>query len=285
MRTVRAVTVIGVTIAPVAALTGKLMNVTPGVKNVNDIDSPITMHADYNVKDQDIPTYVRSASVSVSTWIDRVDLMLKGAEESGRGSWTDRNLYFIIGVKPQDNAARWWVNLNRGLKEPKKRCSYLKKASIRRYGERLNRAVAEWRVNSGVGMAGESYADFGAGLRSAAGRDKVSERVLVAAFIRNLGRTIRSLLLQDPKPKRLEKTIKKATKYEYPYVNVVQGTTNMGPPRAVVPTTHMMPMISNTVEEPDEVAQQQQANEAERDPSTIPLYTNPNGLFKYLTGT
>ncbi|OWY91535.1 hypothetical protein PHMEG_00039845 [Phytophthora megakarya] len=45
--------------------------------------------------------------------------MLKGAEETGRGNWTDRNLYFIIGSKLHDDAARWWVKLSRGPKESK----------------------------------------------------------------------------------------------------------------------------------------------------------------------
>ncbi|KAE9179615.1 hypothetical protein PF002_g27772 [Phytophthora fragariae] len=98
-----------------------------------------------NVKDLELPTYVPSPEVSVSTWIDRIDLILTGAEESGRGSWTDWNLYFIVGGKLQEDAARWWVNLNRRLKEHKKRWSYLKRALLRRYGERLDKATAEWR--------------------------------------------------------------------------------------------------------------------------------------------
>lgn len=38
-----------------------------------------------NVKDLKLPSFTPSPKVSVSTWIDRVDLALKGAAESGRG--------------------------------------------------------------------------------------------------------------------------------------------------------------------------------------------------------
>ncbi|OWY93052.1 LOW QUALITY PROTEIN: hypothetical protein PHMEG_00037690 [Phytophthora megakarya] len=267
---VRVATMIGVKAAPVAAApTVTKMTDARDVKNADNEDTMIDRHTDYNVKDLDIPTYVPSPDASVSTWIERVDLMLKGAEETGRGNWTDRHLYFIIGSKLQDDAARWWVNLNRGLKESKQRWSYLKKALTRRYGEKLDSAVAEWRVNSRVLMAGESYADFGAGLRSAAGRNKVREKVLVAAFLRNLDRTTRSLLLQGPKPKTLEKAIKQATKYEDPYSNVAPGTATVGPPRATAASTsYMMPMMSTTgqtalipgvgaIDVPDEIVQQQ----------------------------
>ncbi|OWZ16707.1 LOW QUALITY PROTEIN: hypothetical protein PHMEG_0009458 [Phytophthora megakarya] len=38
-----------------------------------------------SVKDLELPTYVPSPSVSVLMWIDRIDLRLKEARESGRG--------------------------------------------------------------------------------------------------------------------------------------------------------------------------------------------------------
>ncbi|KAE9056248.1 hypothetical protein PF010_g31836, partial [Phytophthora fragariae] len=48
-----------------------------------------------SVKDLELPTFTPSPKVSVSTWIDRVDLALKGAEGSGRGKWSDSALYYI----------------------------------------------------------------------------------------------------------------------------------------------------------------------------------------------
>ncbi|KAE9107067.1 hypothetical protein PF005_g21439 [Phytophthora fragariae] len=66
-----------------------------------------------NVKDLDLPTFTPSPDMPVSTWIDRVDLALKGAEMSGRGKWSDHELYFILGNKLLENAASWWVDINR----------------------------------------------------------------------------------------------------------------------------------------------------------------------------
>ncbi|OWY91839.1 hypothetical protein PHMEG_00039416 [Phytophthora megakarya] len=53
----------------------------------------------------------------VSTWIDRVELVFKGAEISGRGTWTDRELYFILDNKLRDTAAQWWVDMDRRQRE------------------------------------------------------------------------------------------------------------------------------------------------------------------------
>ncbi|OWY91840.1 LOW QUALITY PROTEIN: hypothetical protein PHMEG_00039415 [Phytophthora megakarya] len=46
--------------------------------------------------DLELPTYVPSPSVSVSTWIDRIDLILKGA----RGEQTDGRRCEVVG-EPQ----------------------------------------------------------------------------------------------------------------------------------------------------------------------------------------
>ncbi|GMF36741.1 unnamed protein product [Phytophthora fragariaefolia] len=73
-----------------------------------------------SVKDLELPTFPPSPKVYVSTWIDRVDLALKGAEESGRGKWTDFALYYMLGNKLMENAARWWVNMNRQLPKRKR---------------------------------------------------------------------------------------------------------------------------------------------------------------------
>ncbi|OWZ20531.1 hypothetical protein PHMEG_0005034 [Phytophthora megakarya] len=134
--------------------------------------------------------------VSVSTWIDRIDLILKGVEESGRGKWSNRSLYFITGNKRMEDTARRWVNLNIRLEPRKQTWKYLKKGLFRRYGERLDKSVAEWRVNSHVMMPGQTYADVAAGLRQAAGRNHVSERVFLAQFYRCLDKTTRKLVLQ-----------------------------------------------------------------------------------------
>ncbi|POM62689.1 Gag-pol fusion protein [Phytophthora palmivora] len=66
-----------------------------------------------SVKDLELPTFTPSPKVPVSTWIDRVDLALKGAAESGRGEWSDKALYFILGNKLMENASKWWVDMDR----------------------------------------------------------------------------------------------------------------------------------------------------------------------------
>jgi hypothetical protein len=97
-----------------------------------------------SVKDLELPTFTPSPRVSVSTWIDRVDLALKGDEESGRGSWSDRSLYFIMGNKRMENAAKWWVDVDGRMPDRKRTWTNLKKALLRRYGEKLDKSAAEW---------------------------------------------------------------------------------------------------------------------------------------------
>ncbi|GMF44401.1 unnamed protein product [Phytophthora fragariaefolia] len=60
-----------------------------------------------NIKDLELPTFTPSPKVSVSTWIDRVDLALEGARSSGCGRWSDAELFFILGNKLMDSASRW----------------------------------------------------------------------------------------------------------------------------------------------------------------------------------
>ncbi|KAE9052466.1 hypothetical protein PR001_g470 [Phytophthora rubi] len=95
-----------------------------------------------HVKDLELPTFTPLPKVSVSTWIDRVDLAMRGAAESGRGKWTDKALYFILGNKLMENAAKWWVDIDRRLYDRKWTWTYLKKAFLRRYGEKLDKSAA-----------------------------------------------------------------------------------------------------------------------------------------------
>ncbi|EGZ21245.1 hypothetical protein PHYSODRAFT_285574, partial [Phytophthora sojae] len=69
------------------------------------------------IRDLDLPTFLPTPLTSVTTWIARVDLALEGARLSGRGEWTDQELYYILGNKLQDSAARWWVQLDRKLRD------------------------------------------------------------------------------------------------------------------------------------------------------------------------
>ncbi|KAE9022946.1 hypothetical protein PR003_g13570 [Phytophthora rubi] len=72
-------------------------------------------HRRKNAKDLELTPYKPSPTVSVSTWITKVGLAVEGARISGRGHWTDEELYFIVGNKIQDNAAGWWVQMDQEL--------------------------------------------------------------------------------------------------------------------------------------------------------------------------
>lgn len=250
-----------------------------------------------SVKELELPTFTPSPKVSVSTWIDRVDLALKGAEESGRGQWTDRALYFIMGNKLMENAARWWVNMDRRLKDRKRRWTYLKKALLRRYGERLDKSAAEWRVNSRRMWPGETYADYAAVLREVVGKNRVSERVLLAQFYRCLDKTTRKLVQQKPKPKTLEKAVAKATKIDDPMENVALGMSNIGQAWATAPSPYLVPMagtMGQTMVIPGVggaglpagmAAMAGHAGTAGSEGGGVALFTNPQGVWNDYSGT
>ncbi|OWZ03914.1 LOW QUALITY PROTEIN: hypothetical protein PHMEG_00024277 [Phytophthora megakarya] len=173
-----------------------------------------------NVKDLELPTFTPSPKVSVSTWIDRVDLVLKGAAESGRERWSHKSLYFILGNNLMDKASKWWVDMDRRMPERKRTWKNLKSVLLCRYGEKLDKSTAEWRVNTDD--AREIHADFAAGLRDVLGRNKVSDRVLFAQFYRNLDKTTKKLVIQKLKPRMLEEAVEKATEIDDPMDNVAQ---------------------------------------------------------------
>ncbi|KAE8958610.1 hypothetical protein PF011_g30707 [Phytophthora fragariae] len=52
-------------------------------------------------------------------------------------------LYFIMGNKLMDDAAKRWVNMNRRLPERKRTWTNLKKALLRRYTEKLDKSAAD----------------------------------------------------------------------------------------------------------------------------------------------
>ncbi|KAE8988717.1 hypothetical protein PR001_g21965 [Phytophthora rubi] len=201
-----------------------------------------------SVKDLELPTFTPSPKVSVSTWIDRVDLALQGAVESGRGRWSDKSLYFILGNKLMENAAKWWVDMDRRLPETKRTWTNLKKALLRRYGEKLDKSAAERLVSMRRMMPGETHADFAAGLRDVVGRNKVSERVLLAQFYRCLDKTTKKLVKQSPKPRTLEEAVDKATEIDDPMDNVAQGMINIGQAWATAPSRYVIPMSGATGE-------------------------------------
>ncbi|OWZ09839.1 LOW QUALITY PROTEIN: hypothetical protein PHMEG_00017392 [Phytophthora megakarya] len=262
------------------------------VMDVNDMEGKDGERRDPSIKDLEIPAYVPSPINAVSTWIDKVDLALQGAAESGRGSWSDRSLYFILGGKLMEEASRWYVNMNRQLPRRKQTWTYLKRALTRRYGERLDLSAAEWRVNSQIMMPDETYADFAAGLHMGAGRNAVKERVFVAQFCRCLDNTTRQLVLQKGTPKTLERAVKAVTKIDDPVTNVAQGMANIGQQWATSPTSYLLPMarsMGNTAAIPGVGSitvpvDLQQAMMENPEPGSLALFTNPREAYNNFTG-
>jgi hypothetical protein len=244
-----------------------------------------------NIKDIELPTFTPSPRVSVSTWIDRVDLALEGARSSGQGRWSNADLYFIMGNKLMDNASRWWVTMNRKLTQAERTWTTLKTALLRRYGERLDISAAEWRVNQRQMMPGETYADFAAGLRDATGRNLVEERVLLAQFYRCLSLTVKQLVTQR-EPSTLERAVDFATEIDDTNANVAQGMQNIGQPWATAPSPYLIPMTGTTGQTMvipgvggtglplDAMIAAPTGGEG-----AVALFTNPQGVWNKFSGT
>ncbi|KAK1941523.1 hypothetical protein P3T76_007389 [Phytophthora citrophthora] len=127
-----------------------------------------------------------------------------------------------------DNAARWWVNYDRRLRPEVRTWTNLKEGLLQRYGPPVNLDEAEWRVNSRKMFHGESYADFAAGLREAAERNDVEERVFLAQFYREIDRVTRQLVKQPPVPRTLEQAVRKARDLNDPLETVAPRMQNLG---------------------------------------------------------
>ncbi|GMF45420.1 unnamed protein product [Phytophthora fragariaefolia] len=198
------------------------------------------------IRDLDLPTLLPTPQTSVTTWIARVNLALEGARLSGRGDWTDHELYYILGNKLQDSAAHWWVQLDRKLRDGERTWARLKSSLLRRYGERPDKAMAEWRVGQRRMMPGETYADFAAALRDFCGNNRIKERVLLAQFYRSQDRTTRLLVKQRPKPTTPEEAVAKATEINDPIDNVAQGMENIGQAFVNAPDSYIVPGSGTT---------------------------------------
>jgi len=138
-------------------------------------------------------------------------------------------------------------------------------------------------------MPGETHANFAAGLRDTVGRNKVSDRVLLAQFYRCLDKTTKKLVKQHPAPRTLEDAVAKATEIEDPMDNVAQGMLNIGQAWATAPSRYVIPMdgtmgqtsvipgisgagMDGSVLNPGEMPQ-------------MALFTNPQGIYNEFTGT
>lgn len=171
------------------------------------------------MKDLEISAYVPSPNMSVSTWIDMVDMRVQGAEWARRVGWSDKDLYFILGNKLKESAAEWHVDMHRQLQRRWRThlmiWTYLKKQLLLRFGERLDRSQAEWRVKNRIRYNTEGYMTYVSQLRKLVGRNRVRERVLLDQFYRQLKPELRLLVRQQrPKPKTVEETARRASKLD-----------------------------------------------------------------------
>ncbi|KAF1792896.1 hypothetical protein GQ600_6428 [Phytophthora cactorum] len=136
--------------------------------------------------------------------------------------------------------------MKRRLPKRERTWTNLKKALLRRYGEKLDKSAAEWRVKMRRMMPGETYADFGAALRDVVGRNRVRERVLLAQFYRSLDKTTKKLVRQWTEPKTLEEAADKANEIDDLVDNVALGMMTIGQPWATAPSPYLVPVDGTT---------------------------------------
>jgi hypothetical protein len=79
-------------------------------------------------------------------------------------------------------------------------------------------------------------------LRDLTGQNHVSERTLLSQFYRNLDKTTRMLVKQDPVPTTLEQAVNKATAIDDPIDNVAQGMMNIGQAWVTAPNAFSVTM-------------------------------------------
>ncbi|KAE8883170.1 hypothetical protein PF005_g27265 [Phytophthora fragariae] len=145
-------------------------------------------------------------------------------------------------------------------------------------------------------MLGETHADIAAGLRAVVGRNKVSERVLLAQFYRCLYKTTKKLVKQRPKPETLEEAVDKATEIDDPMDNVAQGMMNIGqswataPSRYVIPmtgttgATNVIPGISGTGMSLETIGGTSADTGTQPEVEHVALFTNPQGVYNVYSG-
>ncbi|OWZ10466.1 hypothetical protein PHMEG_00016679 [Phytophthora megakarya] len=194
-----------------------------------------------------------------------------------------------------ENASKWWLDMDRRMPERKRTWKNLKRALLPRYGEKLDKSTAEWRVNMRRMMPGETHADLAAGLRDVVGCNKVSEQVLLAQFYHNLDNPTKTLVKPKPKPRTLEEVVEKATEIDDSMDNEAQGMMNIGQSWATSPSRYFIPMDGTTrqmgvipgVSGTGMDAMMTEGVDDVDSSSTraAALFTSPQGVYKAYSGT
>ncbi|KAE9357902.1 hypothetical protein PR003_g1570 [Phytophthora rubi] len=241
-----------------------------------------------NVKELGLQPFIPTAGgVRVETWIAKVDLAVEGSRIAGLGDWAGEELYYVVGNKLQEDAAKSWVQINKELVGADRTWSKLKESLMLRYGERPDQAQAEWRVMSRPLLRGESYADFAAGLRDAAGQNEVQERTFLDSFYRGLSITTHQLVKLPPTPSTLNEAVKKAMVIDDAGQNVTNGMKSIGQAWATAMTpaaVHMngttgslrvVPGIGSMM-----TADGNSTDDATYEPEDEAFFTNPLGVYR-----
>ncbi|ETP07996.1 hypothetical protein F441_15941 [Phytophthora nicotianae CJ01A1] len=148
----------------------------------------------------------------------------------------------------RDLLAESAVQCHKGLSD--RTWTKLKDALLRRYGERPDLAQAEWRVMQRTMMPGETFADFAAGLRDAAGQNR--------------------LVKLESAPTTLGEAVNTAMKIDDSSYNVALGMINNGQAWAMNPA-------QTAVQMDDEDAS---SNEEAEVPSSPPRKKNRNARVR-----
>ncbi|KAE9160116.1 hypothetical protein PF002_g32694, partial [Phytophthora fragariae] len=246
-----------------------------------------------NVKDLGPQPFIpKAGGVRVETWIAKVDLAVEGSRIAGLGDWTDEELYYVVGNKLQEDAAKPWVQINKELVGADRTWSKLKESLTLRYRERPDQAQAEWRVMSRPLLRGETYADFAAGLRDAAGQNEVQERTFLDSLYRGLSITTRQLVKLPPTPSTLSEAVKKAMMIDDSGQNVTNGMKSIGQAwaTAMTPAAVQMNGTTGSLRVVPGIGSMMTADgnstaDATYEPEDEAFFTNPLGVYNKYYGT
>lgn len=259
---------------------------------------PTPGQLDRNFKNLNLRPYVPSPNTSVANWVDNVDMVIREAEETGRGGWTDRELYTKLGQLLGESAFDWRVSIDRQLVHGRRTdlmtWTYLKKLLLQRFGVRRKRADVELLVTQRGKFGTETYMDYAAQLRQIVGRTRVRERVLLDQFYRQL-RTSVSTLVQDrrPRPKTIEDAARIASRIDTREARriaravatklghaVAAPQAKVGSEPVVAGSVPVIPGVSyRQAEAIQRRVEETLSDEEELEKRELPIVTNPAGVY------
>ncbi|KAE9159108.1 hypothetical protein PF004_g31658 [Phytophthora fragariae] len=141
-------------------------------------------------------------------------------------------------------------------------------------------------------LRGETYADFAAGLRDAAGQNEVQERTFLDSFYRGLSITTRQLVKLPPTPSTLSEAVKKAMMIDDSGQNVTNGMKSIGQAwaTAMTPAAVQMNGTTGSLRVVPGIGSMMTADgnstaDATYEPEDEVFFTNPLGVYNKYYGT